>query len=226
MDEESALRIEYMPLSKLVSWPRNPKDHDLPLLQASMRRFGFTQPILIDERSGQMVAGHGRVDSLRVMKVAGAEPPERIRVDGDEWLVPVLRGVAFENNTEAEAYGLVDNRATEKGGWNDDMLSRVLVDLVAQDAMQGVGWTEEEIDNLISDSSPMTKGDPVPEMALLPFETYDYVMLVFKNTWDWERAVDLLGIEPRGFTVASGKKRKVGLCRVLDGAEVLKMFES
>jgi hypothetical protein len=73
-------------------------------------------------------------------------------------------------------------------------------------------------------------GDPEPgpeEMALQPFEHYDYVVLMFKTTFDFERALDLFGIQREGFTIHSTKnydatpKRKVGLGRVINGALVL-----
>lgn len=65
------------------------------------------------------------------------------------------------------------------------------------------------------------------EMALQPFEHYDYVVLMFKTTFDFERALDLFGIKREGFTIHSTKdydapaKRKIGLGRVVNGAVAL-----
>ena len=50
--------------------------------------------------------------------------------------------------------------------------------------------------------------DPVPEMALLPHEHYDSVVLIFRNTWDWTRAVEALGLVKKGFTVFDAKTGK------------------
>jgi hypothetical protein len=97
------LRLEYMPLSVLKKWPRNPKQHDLPTLAESMDRFGYVAPILIDEKSGFMVAGHGRIDTLLEKWKNKEDPPERIQVKDGEWLVPVIRGIEFKNKKEAEA---------------------------------------------------------------------------------------------------------------------------
>jgi len=58
------LRIEYMPLSQLKKYPGNPKQHDLETLDGSFNRFGYTAPIMIDEKSSIMVSGHGRVKQL------------------------------------------------------------------------------------------------------------------------------------------------------------------
>jgi hypothetical protein len=66
-----------------------------------------------------------------------------------------------------------------------------------------------------------------PEMELQPFEHYDYIVLMFKTSFDFERALDVLGIEKVGFTAHStedyeGKiKRKLGIGRVINGALVL-----
>ena len=47
----SRLKIEYIPLRKLITWPRNPKGNDIPGLQASFAKFGFVDPPIIDETS-------------------------------------------------------------------------------------------------------------------------------------------------------------------------------
>jgi len=87
------VRIEYMPLSKLVRAGRNPKSHDLGALASSFERFGHVAPMVLNEITGRLVAGHGRLDALQAMKAQGRKPPERIRVQDGEWLVPVVRGV-------------------------------------------------------------------------------------------------------------------------------------
>jgi len=147
---QGEVRIEYMPLSKLRRWPRNPKDHDLGTLHQSISRFGFVSPIIIDERTGKLVAGHGRLDVLQQKKVAGEKPPARIKEVGDEWYVPVIRGISFNSDEEAEAYAIADNRTTELGGWDEVRLAEVLSDLAAADALEGVGWDADDIDALLA----------------------------------------------------------------------------
>lgn len=114
----SELRIEYRPLNQFVRALRNPKQHSVENIQASMRRFGFVEPGVMNEATGRLVAGHGRAEALDAMKAAGEKPPARIRVEGGEWLVPVIRGVSFANDADAEAYLLASNRLVEVGGWN------------------------------------------------------------------------------------------------------------
>jgi hypothetical protein len=143
------LRIEYRPLSQFERALRNPKGHSIPEIQASMRRFGFVEPGVLNEATGRLVAGHGRAEVLDLMKAAGEKPPGRIREKGGEWLVPVLRGVSFASDVDAEAYLVASNRLVELGGWNEAELAKVLTDLKAETfGLEGVEFAEEDIAGL------------------------------------------------------------------------------
>lgn len=147
------IRVEYVPLSDIRKWKRNPKQHADEQIQESFNRFGYTMPILLDERSGELVAGHGRLDNLQRRKDEGDHPPERIQTrDDGEWLVPVLRGVSFANGMEAAAYAIADNRLTELGGWDNAELARLLsmIEDETPAGLVGVGFTENEIEELLS----------------------------------------------------------------------------
>ena len=123
----SLISVEYVPMSEVRGWPRNPKLHDLDALGASIDRFGFVQPLTRDDRTGQLVAGHGRLEALARRRAAGEPAPGRVQVRADgEWLVPVLRGIAFETEREAEAYLVADNRMVELGGWDEAGLRSML----------------------------------------------------------------------------------------------------
>lgn len=167
MDENVA--IEYVPLSEVRGAPRNPKDHDQGAIHNSIVRFGFTSPLLLDERTGRLVAGHGRIEALRQMKASGQSAPERVEQRNGEWYVPVVRGLRFRSDEDAEAYLLADNRLTELGGWDDFRLAEVLSDLAAADALEGVGWDADEVDELLASLSDnghnegLTDPDEVPE---------------------------------------------------------------
>lgn len=120
MTKAEEQRIEYVPLDEVIRWPRNPKSHDPPELIASFKRFGFVAPLIFDEASGRMVAGHGRLEALQELMRDGKAPPKRVkkkRGKGGAWLVPVVRGIHFESETEAEAYVVADNKLQEAGGW-------------------------------------------------------------------------------------------------------------
>jgi len=144
------MRIEYEPLSALCAAPRNPKNHRLDLLDQSLERFGYVAPILKDERTGRLVAGHGRLEQLGRRRAEGKPPPNRVDVDANgEWLIPVVRGVTFASDAEAAAYLLADNRVSELGGWDPTALQGMVTDLGA-DGLIGTGFTAEEVSQLLA----------------------------------------------------------------------------
>lgn len=145
---KKGLRVEYVPLGDLEHWPRNPKRHDRAGIAKSIRRWGFTLPVIVDEKTGRLVAGHGRQEVLTMMKAAGEMAPKNIRTKGDEWLVPVVRGNEFENEAEAEKYLIADNRFVELGGWDPQALSEML-DGVEGDKLMATGFDQVELDKLL-----------------------------------------------------------------------------
>lgn len=149
---DGGIRVEYVALDDVLRWPRNPKTHDVGALSASVRRFGFTAPLLYDEGTGRMVAGHGRLETLQAMRQLGEPAPGRIEVrDGAVWYVPVLRGVSFASESEAEAYLVADNRLVEVGGWDEHMLADVMRDQMrpGMPTTEAMGFTAEEVSALL-----------------------------------------------------------------------------
>lgn len=167
---EGEARAEYTRLDMLPAWPRNPKKHNIEQIKASIRRFGFVLPPVVDERTGRLVAGHGRIESLEAMRAANEPAPGRVRVEPDGmWSILVLRGVAFESEKEAEAYLLGDNRLSEIGGWDDEMLKEMLASLQAtgdEADLLGVGWNDKEINALIRATDSDRAQGPTPEEKL------------------------------------------------------------
>ena len=150
MAKTKDMRIESLPLEEVARWPRNPKLHAEADLDASIDRFGFTSPILMDEGTGKLVAGHGRLDALLRRKAAGQPPPARVSVDEDgRWLIPVIRGVSFADEAEAEAYLIADNRLSEIGGWDERMLGEMIKGAGDALAKATIGWTQPEVDRLV-----------------------------------------------------------------------------
>lgn len=151
------IHIEYLPLGELLDRKaeKNPKRHDLIRLNRSIDRFGYTQPMLLDDRTNRLLAGHGRLETLIRKKIEGQAPPKNIKVaDDGEWLVPVIIGYATNSDAEAKAYIVADNRLTEIGGWDPVELGELLTDLVDEggvDMLDGTGFNSEEYDLLIEE---------------------------------------------------------------------------
>lgn len=137
-----------MPLASLRPADRNPKDHDLGAIDSSISRFGYVEPIILDERTGRLVAGHGRVASVRMMEDGGETPPEGVEIIDGEWCIPVVRGWSSKSDRDAEAYLLASNRTTELGGWHDAELLELLKDLAESGDLDGSGFNGDDIDAL------------------------------------------------------------------------------
>lgn len=153
------LKIDYLALTELEHWPRNPKLHDLEGIKSSIRRWGFTLPVIIDEGTKRLVAGHGRQEALSSMKDAGEQPPKHIQARNGEWLVPVVRGNEFESEAEAERYLVADNRFVELGGWDPEMLSEMLKGL-EDDDLAATGFDQAELDRLMQMAEAAGPADP------------------------------------------------------------------
>lgn len=141
--------IEYRPLNELEGDSRNPKEHDLELLDQSVARFGFVEPITVDGRTGRIVAGHGRAAALRAMQERGDEAPAGVQQEGETWSVPVVTGWASANDTEASAALIALNRTSEVGGWVDASLLGLLEELSGQEGdFSGIGFDDEDMQRL------------------------------------------------------------------------------
>jgi len=145
-------RVEYMTLTGILRAPRNPKQHDGAGIRASVTSFGLADLPVLDERTGRLVSGHGRLEQLEAMAAApDAQPPDGVQVAPDgTWLVPVVRGWASATDAEAEAYLLYANKSTMSAGWDDGQLAEMLSELVAHDEGLAAlaGFPAGELDEL------------------------------------------------------------------------------
>ena len=137
-------------LTKIKGDPENPKDHDRATIKGSFRRFGFVELPVIDERTGRLVSGHGRVECLLEMKAEGEKPPARVRVKGNEWMIQVLRGIRFKNEIEAKAYLVAANSSTIRGGFKESALASLLERIRSRSTLDGIGYTKRDVDKLIA----------------------------------------------------------------------------
>lgn len=146
-----ARRLKYLPLADLGRAPRNPNGHDLPALRSSIRRHGFVEPVILDERTGFLLGGHGRLDTLVEMEAAGESPPPGVHATKAGWTVPVVLGYSSENDAEAEALVLAMIALPRAGDVHQQLLAEMLGDLASTDlGLDGTGYSADDLDDLLA----------------------------------------------------------------------------
>lgn len=132
----------------------NPKEHNIGEIVQSIKRFGFIELPVVNDTTGFLVAGHGRVTALQFMYKDAEELPKYIEVEKDtkEWLVPTLH-VTFDTDIEAKAYLIASNTLTIDGGWNEAKLLEMLaeIDAITQN-LSGIGFDSEDITDMINNN--------------------------------------------------------------------------
>lgn len=196
-------KIVYMPLDEIIEAERNAKGHDEEGIGASVLRFGFVEPPILDERTGRLVAGHGRYAELKRLRDEGEPPPEGVsRRAGNVWRVPVVRGWASVDDDEALAMGVALNRLVERGGWRRDALYEDLQRLsLGQRGLDGTGFEPADLDDMARLAGPAPDLDELTRDHGTPGER-DFWPVVrvqvspaTKAEWDtrWAQAVARTG---------------------------------
>ncbi len=153
-----ASKIELWDIDKLVPYANNPRTHSkeqIGKIAASMMKFGFVNPILVDA-SAEIIAGHGR---LQAAKHLGLER------------VPVI---VLDHLTEEEkrAYVIADNQLALDAGWDDGLLKTELAALASLNFdLSVIGFSDEELADLLGDAEGAegnTDDDAVPEAPAEP----------------------------------------------------------
>jgi len=145
-----SLRIEGLPIDALQDALKNPKLHS-DQIENSIGRFGYVEPIVLDERTNRIVAGHGRKAALLKLKSSGGTPPDGVVVnENGDWIIPVIRGWWSKNDKEAEAYLIASNRLVELGGWDEKELVAMMSSFQSEDLLSGVGYTQSDITEMLS----------------------------------------------------------------------------
>lgn len=143
-------------INELTPCPRNARTHSrkqLRQIAKSIERFGFTNPVLIDD-GGQIIAGHGRVEAAKLLGLTQ---------------VPAL-ALSHLSPAERRAYMPADNKLALNAGWDPELLAQELQELIDIDFdLDLTGFSLAEIDVVLDDArkaSPDTRDAPedaVPE---------------------------------------------------------------
>lgn len=146
------LIIETMPIAALAPRANNPRTHSkaqIRQIAESIRTFGWTNPILIDEER-RIIAGHGRIEAAKLLGLSEA---------------PVIR-LADLSEAQKRAYVIADNKLAENAGWDEGLLRielQGLLDLGPDLAFDigVIGFETAEIDILLGDDPE--EEDPADE---------------------------------------------------------------
>ena len=150
--DKSDLRVKYVKVDTLKPYPGNARLHSkkqITQIAASIRQFGFNNPVLIDS-DGQIVAGHGRVAAAREIGMLK---------------VPVVR-LDHLSESEKRAYIIADNRLAELANWDRDILRielQQLHELNLEFDVEITGFETSDLDLLLDgDASPVDGADDIP----------------------------------------------------------------
>ena len=151
----AAAKIEQWPLAKIKPYPNNPRsisDKAIAKVAASIREFGFQQPIVVDPH-GVVIAGHARLKAA---------------VHLDLKTVPVV--VADLPEPKARAYRLADNRTHQETDWLDELLKDELGALKELDFdLSLTGFDDRELDLLLAGAkSRQEREDDIPDPPATP----------------------------------------------------------
>lgn len=151
-----------VPLENLKANPANPKSHDLGAIIVSLRAHGFVDAPIVDDRTGLIIGGHGRVEALRAMLKAGEKPPAGIEIKAGKWLVPVQHA-RTRNDDQANALMVVLNRTVELGGWEPGALAKILTAAAKAGTIEFTGYDQDDLEKILKDTSkqPGEESEPI-----------------------------------------------------------------
>lgn len=137
---KTTTQMEMVPVKDLIPYINNARTHSpeqITKLRASLREFGFINPVIID-KDKNVIAGHGRIMAA---KEEGIEQVPCVLVD-------------YLTEAQKKAYILADNRMAMDAGWDEELLRIEIEDLQAESFDVGLtGFDEKELADLFSDNT-------------------------------------------------------------------------
>ena len=148
------INVERISVDELIPYALNSRTHSeeqVAQIASSIKEFGFTNPVLIDNEN-VIIAGHGRLLAAK-------------KVGLDE--VPCLR-LGHLNDSQRRAYIIADNRLALNAGWDEAALAAEIARLSAEDFnLDLLGFDSDEIDDFLNaedGTDGLTDADEVPEV--------------------------------------------------------------
>jgi len=150
-------KVEQWPIERLIPYARNSRTHSdaqVAQIAASIKEWGFTTAVLVDEQGG-LIAGHGRLMAARKLGMAQ---------------VPVMVAAGW-TDAQKRAYIIADNKLALNAGWDNELLSLELAELEGLGFdVELTGFSAEEIDALkpLEVTEGLTDPDDAPAVQENP----------------------------------------------------------
>ena len=184
-NQQDGQQIERVPLEALVPYARNSRTHSeaqVAQIAASIREFGFTNPVLMD-KDGGIIAGHGRVMAARKLGLAE---------------VPCIR-LAHLTDVQRRAYIIADNKLALNAGWDEEMLKLEISDLgdLGLD-MSLIGFSPGELSTLFlekqeGETDAEKEWEGMPEFDQPDKNSFRHIIVHFESNSDAEEFARLIG---------------------------------
>ncbi|MCA3009644.1 MAG: ParB N-terminal domain-containing protein [Phycisphaerales bacterium] len=142
------------PIAELVADPRNARRHDernLAAIRASVTAFGQLRPLVVQQSTGHVVAGNGTLEVLR----------------GLGWTHAAVTVVDLDD-ARARAFAIADNRTAELASWDVAELQAALSDPELDGLLDAVGFSADEIDEMIRETDRRAETERIVGAGSLP----------------------------------------------------------
>ena len=160
--EGEGMKVIQKRVNELIPYANNTRTHSDEQIQqiaSSIKEFGFTNPILIDEKGG-IIAGHGRLMGARLLQM-------------DEVPTITLNGLT---DAQIKAYIIADNKLALNAGWDEELLKLEIEALQEMDFdIDLLGFSDEELNDLsinleddLRQAIDESKADEVPAIEENP----------------------------------------------------------
>ena len=159
-----ALQDLAVPIESVGLHPRNPRVGDVEAVAASLRRFGQQKPVVVQRSTGYVVAGNHLVRAALTLG----------------WTEIAANVVELDGAT-ATAFMLADNRTSDLGGYNDELLAAILAEAAAADNLEATGYDADDVAAIVAAAGLNEPRDldacpdlpPLAEVYVRPGDLYE-----------------------------------------------------
>ncbi len=186
------MKIEFKNTDKLIPYINNARTHSDEQVQqiaASIKEFGFTNPILLDEENG-IIAGHGRLRGAQLLSL-------------NEVPTITLSGLT---EAQKKAYVIADNKISLNAGWDEELLKIEIESLQDFDFdLDVLGFDDEELEGLLGDyeegkTNEMEEWSGMPDFSQKDTTSKRHIIVHFEDDVDAESFFSLIGQTDTGKT--------------------------